>query len=423
MRRLQSLLALVLCGLLLAGVPSPAAKGQTTGQSGLVCSSNSSATFTLSAQDGYINTPDNNYVYMWGFAENSNPFQYPGPVLCVNQGQTVTIVLNNKLSEPVSIIFPGQDNVQANGQPAQPQFDTGGALTSLTNAAAPNGSVTYSFIASEPGTYIYESGTNAAKQVQMGLFGALIVRPAGHPDWAYNRADTQFNPANEYVMFLSEIDPVMHQDIENGQNYDAQAYTPRYWMINGRSFPDTIAPNHASWLPNQPYSSLVHIRPYDASANPLPALVRYLSVGPQDYPFHPHGNHARTIARDGHVLEGSAGQDASFEKFTTVIGPGQTVDTTFTWDDAERWDPTNNPLPITIPQTQNLTIGEYFSGDPYLGKQEPLPAGTITNNQCGEYYHVAHNHALQKITSWGITMSGMLSYTRIDPPLPNSCPQ
>src|SRR3990170_4032248 len=53
----------------------------------------------------------------------------------------------------------------------------GGVLTSLTNVAPPGESVTYRFTASEPGTYIYESGTEPDKQMQMGLVGALIVRP------------------------------------------------------------------------------------------------------------------------------------------------------------------------------------------------------------------------------------------------------
>ena len=39
-------------------------------------------------------------------------------------------------------------------------------------------------------------------------------------------------------------------------------------MINGRSMPDTLAPNNASWLPTQPYGALVHIQPYDAATNP-----------------------------------------------------------------------------------------------------------------------------------------------------------
>ena len=55
-------------------------------------------------------------------------------------------------------------------------------------AEALNGSVTYTFKAGSPGTYLYESGTDANKQKQMGMFGALVVRPAGHPDQANDRA-------------------------------------------------------------------------------------------------------------------------------------------------------------------------------------------------------------------------------------------
>jgi hypothetical protein len=42
-------------------------------------------------------------------------------------------------------------------------------------------------------------------------------------------------------------------------------------------------------------------------------------------------------------------------------------------------------------------------------------------NSCGEYYHIAHNHALQQITAWGVVLSGHITFTRIDPPLPNNC--
>ena len=51
--------------------------------------------------------------------------------------------------------------------------------------------VTYTFTASQPGTYLYESGTNPHKQVHMGLYGALVVRPTGTgfgPNFAYNDA-------------------------------------------------------------------------------------------------------------------------------------------------------------------------------------------------------------------------------------------
>jgi FtsP/CotA-like multicopper oxidase with cupredoxin domain len=413
------------------------AQSPTPSGHGIVCTSNPSSTFTLSTLEGTISTPDGNIVYMWGFSEQGKPFQHPGPVLCVTEGDTVTIVLNNTLPKDVSVIFPGQENVQANGSPSQPQFDTAGNLTSLAPVATANGgSVTYSFVASKPGTYLYESGTEPLVQVNMGLFGALIVRPAAHPDWAYNEVvvsgtvtyTTQFTPDEEFVMLLSEIDPMLHAAVEQGLPYNMNNYTPRYWMINGRSFPDTIAPNGAGWLPSQPYSSLVHIHPFNddpgagEAYHPYPALVRYLSVGTENYPHHPHGNHGRIIARDGNVLIGSGGEDLSYEKFTVVVGPGETHDELFAWTDVENWDPVTNPIPVVIPQLQNLTFGTFYSGSPYLGNTDQLPVGQQALNACGEYYHISHNHALQQITAWGVVLSGHITFTRIDPPLPNDCP-
>jgi FtsP/CotA-like multicopper oxidase with cupredoxin domain len=369
-------------------------------------------------------------VYMWGFSEGGHPFQHPSPVLCVNEGDTVTIVLNNTLDHDVSIVFPGQENVLADGQPSQPVFNAGGELVSLAPVATANGgSVTYTFVASKPGTYLYESGTNPMVQVNMGLFGALVVRPAAHPNWAYNEMvvtgtvtyTTQFNPEAEFVMILSEIDPMLHAAVEQGLPYNMNNYRSRYWMINGRSFPDTIAPNGADWLPNQPYGALIHIYPYDPVDYPDPALIRYLSVGTENYPHHPHGNHGRIIARDGNVLVSPAGEDMSYEKFTVVVGPGETHDELFAWTDVEGYDPVTNPIPVTIPQLQNLTFGTFYSGSPYLGNTDTLPVGSQALNACGEYYHIAHNHALQQITAWGVVLSGHITFTRIDPPLPNNC--
>jgi len=220
---------------------------------------------------------------------------------------------------------------------------------------------------------------------------------------------------------------MLHMAVEQDLPYNMNNYRSRYWMINGRSFPDTIAPNGAEWLPNQPYSSLVHIHPYNNDSlspayNPYPALVRFLSVGTENYPHHPHGNHGRIIARDGNVLIGEGGVDLSYEKFTISVGPGETHDELFGWTDVEQWHPVDNPIPVIIPQLQNLTFGTFYSGSAYLGNVEELPVGHQILNQCGEYYHIAHNHALQQITAWGVVLSGHITFTRIDPPLPNDCP-
>ncbi len=394
------------------------------GSDGLVCTTNPSATFTLTAKAGSVGLTDGNIVPMWSYAPGGeHGFQYPGPVLCVNQGDTVTVVLHNQLPADVSIVFPGQQGVLADGMPAQPIFDGLGNLTSLVKPAAANGgSVTYSFVAGEPGTYLYYSGTDPVRQVKMGLAGALVVRPAMGADHVYNAADTQFNPETEYMLFLSEIDPFLNQAVASGQPFDMGNYHPRYWLINGRGLPDTLAPNYAYWLPNQPYGALIRIHPYDPDTNPLPVLVRYLSVGTTDFPFHPHGNHFRIIARDGRLLKGPANEDLSYEKFTDVVGPGQTIDTLFTWYDANHWDAMTNPIPDPIPPVQDQVFGMWYSGSPYLGMMGAMPPGMMTLNQCGEYYIIAHNHALNQIVAWDIPMAGMATFIRVDPPEPNMCP-
>ena len=204
--------------------------------------------------------------------------------------------------------------------------------------------------------------------------------------------------------------------------FNLTTYHPRYWLVNGRGFPDSIADNFAGWLPNQPYGGLARVYPMDASAHPYPGLIRYLSVGSEDYPYHPHGNNGLVIGRDGNALEGSGGQDLSFEKFAINVGPGQTWDVTFGWRDAENYSSTANPIPVTTSNVANLVHGMFYSGSPYLGETGPLPPGTSTLNQCGEYYIISHNHALYQITSWGMTMSGPITYLRVDPPKPNNCP-
>ncbi|MDQ2749451.1 MAG: multicopper oxidase domain-containing protein [Actinomycetota bacterium] len=387
---------------------------------GMECQTNAHSTFSLTAGDGYVSTPDGNSIYMWSYHDSAGGFQLPGTTLCVTSGDAVTVVLHNTLPEATSVLFPGQTGVKANGNPAQPQFDTGGSLTSLVqSAAAGGGSVTYTFTAGSPGTYLYESGTDVNKQVQMGMYGALVVRPVGHADQVNNRADSRFTPGKEYVFLLSEVDPAVHVDVERNQPIDWKAYTARYFMINGRSMPDTIAPNHASWLPTQPYGALVHIKPYDATTNPYPAAIRYLNAGTVNYPFHPHGSDERVINRDGHALAGPAGEDLSYLKYDIDVGPGQGVDVLMDWRDVEQWNPTTNPIPTQIPAiTDQLLPGSdtWFSESGYLGTKNALPAYIASNNQCGEYYHIAHSHALEQSTNYGAAFGGMMTLFRVDPP-------
>ena len=161
------------------------------------------------------------------------------------------------------------------------------------------------------------------------------------------------NNTEEFMVLLSEIDPYLNQAIERKDggltsNYNLDNYHPRYWLVNGRGFPDSIADNGAGWLPNQPYGALAQVRESDDTTpghetnlgHPYGGMARYLNVGTETFPFHPHGNNGKVIGRDGNPLETAGGADLSYEKFAIDIGPGQTYDVLFRWYDAEHYSAT-----------------------------------------------------------------------------------
>ena len=434
--------------------------------------SGTDVTFNLIADDGYTSEPDGNAIYDWGYGVSGRGFQLPGPVLCVYQGQTVHVTLTNNLKVNTSIQFPGQTGVTVGTTPVGPVADGSGNLVALVPEAAPTASITYNFTAGTAGTYLYESGSDPQLQVQMGLFGALVVRPANitiapadiqaipyedgtapgqtnadagmtladattaatHAACAYASLNdpTKCDPlaiyegadGGENVLLLSEIDPGVHNFMEQHLatptqlNWSAYpgAYIAHYFMINGRSMPDTVAPNNAPWLPSQPYGSLAHVQPWDPHTNPLDIMLRYLAVGTAGYDFHPHSNHEHVIAEDGTLMKTQT-DDNTEGKFNIMVGPGATVDATFRWTNEEGYADTNgHRVPVSWPQGLNLKEGDFWSGSPYLGNTGILNPGILTKTQCGEYYHVAHNHDLTQVTNYGITFGGMLTLIKVEPP-------
>ncbi len=397
------------------------------------------ATFVLTAKPGRIITPDGNSVAMWGFASGKGAFQYPGPVLCATVGDHVSITVRNQLPEPTSVYLPAISGVHVGADAAAVDV----TKNTLIQAADPGKTLTYDFYVPRPGTYLYTSGTNPQVQKLMGLIGALVVRPTGAPGRAYG-AGTEFHTvANgdtgnwEFLHMLSELDPNLNHSVElqakagtlsatHQATFDMATYEPRYWFINGRSFPDAIQDNYAQSLPGQPYGSLVHIWP-NGPNNPRPALIRYVNGGPVSYPFHPHSNHERIIGRDGYPAVNASAADASIDRYGIVVPAGGSVDAEFGWDDSDSQDfsspdSSTTGIGVPIPNDRDRTDGTYWSGSPFLGGKGVLAVGLESFNECGEYYHVAHSHAIFQATTNGATMGGMLTMIRIDPPADPTSP-
>ncbi len=404
-------------------------------------------TFNLTASADYVSQPDGSMIYSWGYgcttapagflpalatgsqgpAANCPLMQLPGPTMIVREGDTVTVNLTNSLPPAAgnaSIVFPGFKVT------ASPVVTTAtGPKGGLLATEAPNGGVvSYTFIADKPGTYAYYSGTQPALQIEMGLFGAIVVLPSTAPAGcvagsyslaasAYDHAATCYN--REYLFQFSEIDSRIH-DQALAQvmacpvatatapcpqiNVTMEPYRPNFYLINGRSMPDDMDTAYSANLPHQPYNGNPHMHPGER------LLMRVIGQGRWQHPFHFHGNHARVLARDGNLMLAKSDPTklAGPLLFTIPTVSGQSVDAIFTWTGKGlNWDVYNHkagdgsictpdtngyytaasgapltapnygewcvdhgkPIPVTPPDPQIMANGQWYAGTPYMGIQ------------------------------------------------------
>lgn len=230
-------------------------------------------TYNLTADDVTITMPDGAPVLMWGFGlTGSGTVGAPGPVLQANEGDDLTINLTNNLPEPVTIVIHGQRIVSPT------PVMVGGRVMSFVPESG-----SFTFPGLKAGTYLYESGTNPAKQVQMGLYGLLIVRPAT-PGQAYNDPVSAYD--REQALLFSDIDPLLHEAVQNGTygtpDYPSTVdYRPQYFLINGKAYPNT-----------EPFVAITGER----------VLLRLANAGLKSYEPMINGLRANIIAEDGNLL-------------------------------------------------------------------------------------------------------------------------
>ena len=359
--------------------------------------------FNLTAQAAYISQPDGAMIYSWGYGCSSVPsgfapaaisgatcstMQVPGPTLIVTEGQTVTVNLINSLPNSAgntSILFPGFQVTATLG--------VQGLLTREATRAAGTTAVRYTFVASSPGTHAYYSGTQSDLQVEMGLYGAIIVLPNSVPtactspairtnlfgvasftgtrEHDYRLAAAAYDHVKscydrEYLFQFSEIDPVIHSQAQVqiaakgiactvtaptcSLKVATEPYHPAYFLINGRSMPDDMDPNYAFEYPHQPYNGNPHMHPGEQ------VLLRVIGQGRWQHPFHEHGNHVRILGRDGNLIVSATDPTNNLAGpllFTTTTTPGMAFDGIFYWTaKGLNWDAYgHNPLsaPADLP--------------------------------------------------------------------------
>lgn len=231
-------------------------------------------------------------IRMWGFIDDPGscpaaPVPWKnGPKLKRKQGTTLTINLRNCLNEPVSLVIPGQE-VTPNPQVIT-DLQGRTRVTAFIHEAPVGGSAIYSFNNLKTGTYLYQSGSHPARQVQMGLYGALTV------------GDYDVGVIPDVTLLFSEIDPALHGTASAATPL---TYKPKYFLVNGLAY---------------------------ASGDPVPAiqvgraektlLIRFINAGLMSHTPVVQGPYMQVIAEDGNPYPYPR------EQYSVLLPAGKTLD-------------------------------------------------------------------------------------------------
>ena len=197
----------------------------------------------------------------------------PGPVLEVKQGDRVVIDLRNASDMPDTLHLHG---IRGTG------VDMDGVGGISQPLVQPSGRFQYSFVANQPGTFIYHThGTEA--MLDSGLYGAIVVLPA-HP------RPVEANVARDYVEIIS--------------SWAVQSGPENHFTLNGKEYPDTRQ---------------LEVRKGER------IRIRWINIsGEEWHTMHSHGHDQLVIARDARPAPQGDVQD------TVALGPGQRADVVIT---------------------------------------------------------------------------------------------
>jgi CopA family copper-resistance protein len=129
--------------------------------------------------------------------------QVPAPILRWREGDTVTLAVTNRLSEPTSIHWHGiRTPTNMDGVPGL-SFE----------GIAPGETFTYRFRVPQSGTYWYHS--HSAFQEQIGLYGSIVIEPRAGYAQAFDR---------DYVVLLSDWSDEAPETIVSNLKFQSDYY-------------------------------------------------------------------------------------------------------------------------------------------------------------------------------------------------------
>jgi hypothetical protein len=124
----------------------------------------------------------------------------------------------------------------------------------------------------------------------------------------------------------------------------------------------------------------------------------------------------------------------AYSEYTIDVPPGSTIDAIFEWTGKKLgWDiyghapgdalepfeyapDHGKPIPVALPDPKSATIGDLYSGSPFLGATGVLPPGAGSLNIFAGYFQIWHSHHEKEIVNNDIFPGGMITFMIIVPP-------
>ncbi len=175
----------------------------------------------------------------------------PGPTLTMDAGTSTDVLLNMMMAPqettPIdynnayighTVHLHGLDmESQFDGVPETYQEDFGGptktsvelrsGFTYKINSDPGNMRVDTRFV----GSHMYHCHVHTVKHLEMGMYGAFVVKSEIDPAFINNTAKVKFD--DEWIMMVSTVDPKYHTTAAQGDSDIFTDYNPEYFLING----------------------------------------------------------------------------------------------------------------------------------------------------------------------------------------------
>jgi len=294
----------------------------------------------------------------------------PAATIAVDEDDEVFLSLTNvgmamrpDLFDPHTVHWHGFPN-------ASSVFD---GVPDASISIAGGATLTYYYNAKDAGTYMYHCHVEATEHMQMGMLGNLFVRPrqnrcetlepfladgmtpnpdynpndpgiglpgstcpAGHTSgdtYAYDDGDGSTRYDVEVPIQIGSFDPDFHDASLGVQPLPFAAMRDRYFLLNGRGYPDTVIDGamDATVDPlgkphvSQPVSSLITAAPGDRILLRISNLnvTTFSTLGTSGLPM-------QVIALDARLLRDDDGKNMYYTTNSVTVGGGSSVDVIIT---------------------------------------------------------------------------------------------